>query len=82
MKKLLILLIPVLLASCATPAGSASGSKSYPLATCLVSDNELGSMGPVISRDYQGQTVKFCCKPCVRKFERDPAAYLGKIAAP
>ena len=81
MKKLLLLLLPLLLASCATPAGSTAGAKPYPLDTCLVSDNELGSMGPVITRVHEGQTIKFCCKPCIRKFEADPAAYLGKLKA-
>lgn len=72
----------LLLASCATaPTGAAAGPVTpYPLKDCLVSDNELGSMGPVITRVHAGQEVKFCCKPCIRKFEKDPAAYLGKLA--
>jgi hypothetical protein len=71
----------LLLASCATaPSGTAGGPViPYPLKDCMVSDNELGSMGPVITRVHAGQEVKFCCKPCVKKFDDDPAAYLSKL---
>jgi YHS domain-containing protein len=29
---------------------------------------------------HNGQEVKFCCKPCVAKFNRNPEKYLKKIA--
>ena len=45
---------------------SVGGTKSYPLSTCIVTDNDLGSMGDEQRIVYQGQEVKFCCKPCVR----------------
>lgn len=51
----------------------------YPLKICLVSGNELGSMGKPIIKVYQDQEVKFCCKPCIKKFEANPAKYLGKL---
>ena len=57
----------------------ASAAKPYPLDTCIVSDNELGSMGDPISYNYNGQEVKFCCKPCIKKFKKDPEKYLKKI---
>ena len=57
----------------------AAPGKPYPLKTCLVTDNELGSMGKVISRTYEGREVKFCCKPCVKKFEANPAKFLKKL---
>lgn len=60
-------------------AGLSFGAKSYSLKTCLVTDNELGSMGRVITKVYSGQEVKFCCKPCVGKFEKNPAKYLAKL---
>ena len=44
-----------------------------------MTDNELGSMGKPITQVYNGQTVKFCCKPCVREFNADPEKYLNKI---
>jgi hypothetical protein len=53
--------------------------RPYPLQTCIVTDNALGSMGDPITRVYEGQEIKFCCKPCVAEFEADPAAFLAKL---
>ena len=53
--------------------------KPYPLKTCIVSDNDLDSMGEQASFVYQGQTIKVCCKPCIAKFEKNPAKYLKKL---
>lgn len=58
---------------------AAFAAKKYPLNHCLVTDNELGSMGKVITKVYDGQEIKFCCKPCVAKFEKNPAKYLAKL---
>jgi hypothetical protein len=52
---------------------------AYPLKTCVVSGNELGSMGKPITKVYQNQEIKLCCKPCIKKFEANPAKYLGKL---
>jgi len=27
----------------------------------------------------EGQQIKFCCKPCIKKFKKDPAKYLVKL---
>lgn len=73
--------LAVILPSCAStdaPSGG-SGVKWYPLNTCIVTDNELGSMGEIITRTYGGQEVKFCCKPCVKKFEANPGKFLAKL---
>ncbi len=51
----------------------------YPLMTCIVSDNDLDSMGEQASFVYQGQTIKVCCMPCLAKFEKNPAKYLKKL---
>jgi hypothetical protein len=56
-----------------------AADKPYPLKTCIVTDNALGSMGKVIVKSYDGQEVKFCCKPCVKKFEAAQAKYLAKL---
>lgn len=56
--------------------------KTYPLDTCVVMDTEaLGSedMGDPVNLVYKNRLVRFCCKGCVRKFKKDPAAYLAKI---
>jgi hypothetical protein len=53
--------------------------KPYPLDVCIVTDNDLGSMGEEQVMVYEGQTIKFCCKPCERKFLKNPAKYLEKL---
>jgi hypothetical protein len=56
-----------------------AADKPYPLPTCIVSGNKLGSMGKVIVKSHEGQEIKFCCKPCVKKFDANPAKYLAKL---
>lgn len=80
-KQLLTLLMSscmILLGSCAS-TGTTAGAKPYPLKTCVVTDNDLGSMGDEQRLVYQGQEIKFCCKPCEGKFLKNPAKYLAKI---
>ncbi len=69
----------LLLSACAATTGPSGATKPYPKTTCVVSGNALGSMGPVITKVYQGQEVKFCCQPCVKKFDANPAKYLEKL---
>ncbi len=64
------------------PPAAASKPKPYPLAVCLVTDNDLGSMGEETSIVYEGQTIKFCCAPCEKKFRANPAKFLAKLAPP
>lgn len=69
-----------LLASCAAPGGSGTtGVKRYTSDTCAVTDNKLGSMGDPITKVYGSQEVKFCCKPCVAKYEKNPAKYAANV---
>jgi YHS domain-containing protein len=53
--------------------------KPYPLKTCIVSDEELGSMGTPLTEVYEGQEIKFCCDGCPGRFKKDPAKYLKKL---
>ena len=78
---LLLTATGLLFTSCASTGGTAAtgGTKPYPKDTCIVTDNKLGSMGPVITKVYQGQEVKFCCKPCVKKFDANPAKYMADL---
>ncbi len=57
-------------------------TKPYPLDVCIVTDNDLGSMGDEQVMVYEGQTIKFCCKPCEKKFLKNPAKYLEKLTPP
>ena len=54
-------------------------AKAYPLDTCLVSGEKLGTMGKPVVITHEGQEIAFCCKSCVPKFEKDPANYLKKL---
>ena len=79
MKTIMTLMASAFLASCAGTAATTAGDvKPYTRNTCIVSDNKLGSMGTPIAKVYGDQEVKFCCKPCIAKFEKDPQKYLAK----
>lgn len=70
----------IILASCAAPGGSeATGVKKYTSTACAVSGNKLGSMGDPVTKVYGNQEVKFCCKPCVAKYEKNPEKYAVNI---
>ena len=58
-----------------------AGVKAYPLDTCIVSDEKLGEMGDPVIKIYGDQEIKFCCKSCIKKFEKDQAKYLKKLPA-
>lgn len=70
--------IALLWGACATPK-SISGAKPYPLKVCLVTGNDLDSMGDTRVEVYNGQELRFCCRPCVRKFYAKPEKYLAKL---
>ena len=53
--------------------------KEYPLKICLVSDNKLGSMGKPYKFTHKDQRVELCCKPCLKKFTKEPVKYLKKL---
>jgi hypothetical protein len=72
-----------------TPADAALIAKaraSYPLKTCLVSDEPLGSMGeamPYIHRvaGQPDRVVFLCCDGCSDDFKAAPAKFLAKVDA-
>jgi YHS domain-containing protein len=65
------------LADAAKPDAKA---KPYPLDTCIVSGEKLGEMGDPVVFTYEGQEIKLCCKDCRKKFDKEPAKYLKKLA--
>ncbi|MFZ2282078.1 MAG: hypothetical protein WAW39_30060 [Prosthecobacter sp.] len=71
----------VIITACASGGASSTlgGAKAYPRNTCIVTDNDLGSMGDEQRLVYQGQELKFCCAPCVKKFQANPTRYLAKL---
>lgn len=60
-------------------ATSSSAEAPYPLQVCVVSGEPLGSMGEPHVHVHEGVTVKFCCKPCLKKFDENPAEFLAKL---
>ena len=75
------LLAAVTLSSCTTTeaASTRGGVEPYQFDTCIVTDNELGSMGDPVTLIHEGREVKFCCQPCVRKFTNNPDKYLARL---
>ena len=73
--------LAIALPSCETTGNTAGtgGVKPYTPDTCIVTDNRLGSMGDPVRLVHDGQEVKFCCQPCVAKFQADPQKYLNKL---
>lgn len=55
--------------------------RPYPLKTCLVSGEDLDSMDERVSTVYEGQVFEFCCKPCLKKFNKNPGKYQAMLAA-
>lgn len=72
--------------STAEKSAPEAAKAAYPLTTCVVSGDKLepSSMGGPVDYTYKqaGQPdrlVRFCCKDCVKDFEKEPAKYLKKI---
>ena len=49
---------------------------SYPLKTCFVSGDKLND--PVDAL-YGDRLLRFCCKGCLRSFNKNPSQYLPKL---
>jgi hypothetical protein len=85
----LILLAGVLAAPVLRAADDAATKpKPYTLRTCIVSGEKLGGdMGdpyvfiykdPKVKND-PGHELKFCCKSCLKDFNKDPAGFIKKL---
>ena len=53
--------------------------KPYTLKTCIISGDKLGEMGEPFVYAYKGREIKFCCKGCLKDFNKDPKKYLKMI---
>lgn len=73
----------------AAPADAALIAKaraSYPLKTCLVSDEPLGSMGDAVGYVHRAagqpdRVIFVCCEGCIDDFKAEPAKFLKKVDA-
>ncbi len=55
-------------------------TKPYPMDTCVVSGEKLGSMGDAFVLTEGGQEVQLCCKSCEKDFKKNKKANLAKIS--
>ena len=60
-------------------SGGCSADDDYPLKVCVISGEDLGSMGEPCVHEHNGTIVKFCCEPCLDDFNEDPDKYLAKL---
>lgn len=51
----------------------------YPLDTCIVSGEKLGSMGDPVDYVYNNRLVRFCCAGCMSSFNKEPEKYLAEL---
>lgn len=66
-------------ADAAGDAGDAPKPKPYTLDTCIVSGDKLGGMGEAVTVIREGREIKFCCKGCIKDFDKDSAKFIKKI---
>jgi YHS domain-containing protein len=52
---------------------------SYPLTTCVISGEELGSRGEPVDVVVANRLVRLCCEGCKAGLDKDPAAALKKL---
>ncbi len=70
----------------AEAAWAKEARKTYPLTTCVTSDEALGSMGETPEYIYRvkgspDRLVLFCCEGCEDDFKKEPAKFIAKIDA-
>ncbi len=62
----------------------AKARAEYPMKTCLVSDEPLGSMGEAVAHVHRvagkpDRVIFVCCEGCIDDFKADPAKFLKKM---
>jgi len=50
-----------------------------PMTVCLVSGEDLGSMGKPFSFVHEGRQILLCCKSCEKEFKSDTAKFIKKF---
>ncbi len=54
---------------------------TYPLDTCVISDEKLDSMGGAVDVLYGTKLIRLCCKGCKKSVEKEGPALVAKIEA-
>ncbi len=63
----------------AHPKGSTHEAVSVGNKICPVSQEPVGEMGEPVVYEYKGMKINFCCKACVKDFEKNPEKYIEGI---
>ena len=59
-----------------------SVAKSYPLSKSVVSGEKLGEHGVPVGVTSEGTDVYFCCKSCLKDFNKDPKKFVKMLTDP
>ena len=54
-------------------------TKDYPLTKCVISEEDLGSMGPAKDVIVGNTLIKVCCPGCISKVTADPAKFIEMV---
>ncbi|MEQ1748771.1 MAG: hypothetical protein ABL974_05080 [Prosthecobacter sp.] len=81
MKLILTLLSSLLLGAGIASAADAGVPATYPLKKCVVSDEDLGTMGKAVKVTHEGTDVYLCCKSCIKKFNAEAAKFTALVKA-
>ena len=82
MKSILTLIVSALIGTTLAQANVADIPKDYPLKTCPVSKELLGSDEMIpFKLTHEGTEVWLCCKSCKKSFDKDPAKYVELVRA-
>ena len=80
MKNLLLTALTLTALSISAPAADKKEEKkAYPLTTCLVADEKLGSMGKPYVTKIKDREVQLCCQSCEKDLKKNSAKYLKKL---
>ena len=63
------------------PEAAPAAAEAYPLDTCPVSGEKLGSMGDPVVVSHEGVEVRLCCKGCLKEFNADPKKFADIVTA-
>ncbi|HBJ85250.1 MAG TPA: hypothetical protein DDZ88_15525 [Verrucomicrobiales bacterium] len=81
MKLTFALLSSLLLGAGFVSAADTGVPATYPLKKCVVSDEDLGTMGKAVKVTHEGTDVYLCCKSCTKDFNKDAAKFVTKVKA-
>ena len=75
----LALLSSLLLGAGLVSAADTGVPASYPLKKCVVSNEDLGTMGKAVKVTHEGIDVYLCCKSCIKKFDKKPDKFVAQV---